>query len=29
MGQVTIYLNDDTEKRARKAARSEGVSLSK
>ena len=29
MGWVTIYLDDDTEKRARKAARSEGVSLSK
>jgi len=29
MGQVTIYLDDDTEKRAKKAARSEGVSLSK
>jgi hypothetical protein len=29
MGQVTIYLDDDTERRARKAARSEGVSLSK
>jgi predicted nicotinamide N-methyase len=29
MGQVTIYLDDETEKRAKKAARSEGVSLSK
>jgi hypothetical protein len=29
MGQVTIYLDPATEKRARKAARSEGVSLSK
>jgi hypothetical protein len=29
MGQVTIYLDDDTEKRAKRAARSEGVSLSK
>jgi hypothetical protein len=29
MRQVTIYLDDDTEKRARTAARSEGVSLSK
>lgn len=28
MGQVTIYLDDDTEKRARNAARSEGLSLS-
>ena len=29
MGQVTIYLDEDTEKLAKKAARSEGVSLSK
>lgn len=29
MGQVTIYLDEDTERRAKKAARSEGVSLSK
>lgn len=29
MGRVTIYLDDDTEKRAKKAAWSEGVSLSK
>jgi hypothetical protein len=29
MPQVTIYLDQDTEKRARKAARSEGISLSK
>lgn len=29
MGQVTVYLDGDTEKRARKAAHSEGVSLSK
>jgi hypothetical protein len=29
MGQVTIYLDSDTEKRVKKAARSEGVSLSK
>ena len=29
MGQVTIYLDADTEKRAKRAARSEGVSLSK
>lgn len=29
MGQVTIYLDDDTEAKARAAAHSEGVSLSK
>jgi len=29
MGQVTIYLDDDTEKRVRKAAKAEGISLSK
>ncbi|MBZ5590814.1 MAG: ribbon-helix-helix domain-containing protein [Acidobacteriia bacterium] len=29
MGQVTIYLDDDTEKSVKKAAKSEGVSLSK
>jgi len=29
MGQVTIYLDAKTEKKARAAARSEGVSLSK
>ena len=29
MGQVTIYLDVKTEKKARAAARSEGVSLSK
>ena len=29
MGQVTIYLDERTEKKARVAARSEGVSLSK
>jgi hypothetical protein len=29
MGRVTIYLDDDTEKSAKKAAQSEGVSLSK
>ena len=29
MGQVTIYLEGDTENKARAAARSEGVSLSK
>ena len=29
MGQVTIYLNGMTEKKARAAARTEGVSLSK
>jgi predicted nucleic acid-binding protein len=29
MGQVTIYLNSDTEKKARAAARAERVSLSK
>ncbi|HSD54734.1 MAG TPA: CopG family transcriptional regulator [Burkholderiales bacterium] len=29
MGQVTIYLDEQTEKKARAAARSEGVSLSK
>lgn len=29
MGQVTIYLDGDTEKKARAAARSMGVSLSK
>jgi hypothetical protein len=29
MGQVTIYLDDETEKRARAAARGDGVSLSK
>ena len=29
MGKLTIYLDEDTEKRAKKAARSEGVSLSK
>lgn len=29
MGQVTIYLESKTEKKARAAARSEGVSLSK
>lgn len=29
MGRVTIYLDEYTEKRAKKAARSKGVSLSK
>jgi predicted transcriptional regulator len=29
MAQVTIYLDEDTEKRVKKAARSERVSLSK
>ncbi len=29
MGQVTIYLESEIEKKARSAARSEGVSLSK
>lgn len=29
MGQVTIYLDDDTEAKARAAAASKGVSLSK
>ena len=29
MGQVTIYLDDETEDKARAAARSKGVSLSK
>jgi hypothetical protein len=29
MGKLTIYLDEHTENRARKAARSEGVSLSK
>jgi len=29
MGQVTIYLDDDTEAKARAAATSQGVSLSK
>jgi hypothetical protein len=29
MGQVTIYLDDETEDKARSAARSKGVSLSK
>jgi hypothetical protein len=29
MGQVTIYLDDETERRARAAAQAEGVSLSK
>jgi hypothetical protein len=29
MGQVTIYLDEDTEDKARAAARSRGVSLSK
>ena len=29
MGQVTIYLDDETEGKARAAARSEGVPLSK
>ena len=29
MGQVTIYLDDETEDRARAAAQSRGVSLSK
>jgi hypothetical protein len=29
MGQVTIYLNDETERTARAAAESDGVSLSK
>jgi hypothetical protein len=29
MGQVTIYLDDETEQRARAAAQSQGVSLSK
>lgn len=29
MGQVTIYLDDETQERARAAARSQGVSLSK
>jgi hypothetical protein len=29
VGQVTIYLNDETERKARAAAESDGVSLSK
>jgi hypothetical protein len=29
MPQVTIYLDEDTQKRVKKAARAEGVSLSK
>jgi hypothetical protein len=29
MGQVTIYLDEETEKKARAAARADGVSLSK
>lgn len=29
MGQVTIYLDDETEKQARNAAQAKGVSLSK
>ena len=29
MGQVTIYLDDETEDKARSAARSKGVSLSR
>ena len=29
MPQVTIYLDEDTERRVKKAARAEGVSLSK
>jgi hypothetical protein len=29
VGQVTIYLDDETEKKARAAAESDGVSLSK
>jgi hypothetical protein len=29
MSQVTIYLDDDTRRRVRKAARAEGVSVSK
>jgi hypothetical protein len=29
MGQVTIYVDDDTEKQARASARAAGVSLSK
>ncbi|OFZ95140.1 MAG: CopG family transcriptional regulator [Betaproteobacteria bacterium RIFCSPLOWO2_02_67_12] len=29
MGQVTIYLDEDTERKARDAARAEGVALSK
>ena len=29
MGQVTIYLDDETESKARAAAQSDGVSLSK
>jgi hypothetical protein len=29
MGQVTIYLDEETEEKARTAARAEGVSLSK
>lgn len=29
MGQVTIYLDDETEDKARAAARSKGISLSK
>ena len=29
MGQVTIYLDDETERKARAAARAEGLSLSK
>ena len=29
MGQVTIYLDDDTQEKARAAAQSQGVSLSK
>jgi hypothetical protein len=29
MGQVTIYLDDETEKHAREAAQAKGISLSK
>lgn len=29
MGQVTIYIDDETEQKARASARAEGVSLSK
>ena len=29
MGQITIYLDDETERKARAAAESDGVSLSK
>ena len=29
MGQVTIYLDDETEKQAREAAKAKGMSLSK